>query len=69
MPGDLRHDVEGPTPAARPGRPTHHVHADGLPGGPTVRALGPATAVDTGLSDHRAVVVDVVLEPAPGASR
>ncbi|MFJ1513719.1 endonuclease/exonuclease/phosphatase family protein [Cellulosimicrobium funkei] len=56
-------------PVDRPVRQIDHVLADGLPGGPTVRALGPATAVDTGLSDHRAVVVDVVLEPAPGAPR
>ncbi|MBN0038680.1 endonuclease/exonuclease/phosphatase family protein [Cellulosimicrobium cellulans] len=55
-------------PVDRPVRQIDHVLADASPGGATVRALGPATAVDTGLSDHRAVVVDVVVEPASGAS-
>ncbi|SMF53092.1 endonuclease/exonuclease/phosphatase family metal-dependent hydrolase [Cellulosimicrobium cellulans J34] len=50
-------------PSDRPVRQIDHVLADARPGGARVRALGPATAVDTGLSDHRAVVVDVVVDP------
>ena len=45
------------TPSAPPTRQLDHVLADGR-----VRALGPGRAVDTGLSDHRALVVDVSLD-------
>lgn len=55
-------------PVDRPARQIDHVLADSTPGQATVRALGPATAVDTGLSDHRAVVVDVVVEPQADAT-
>ncbi len=51
--------VHVPTyPAARPFLPLDHVLADG-----DVVAVGPARALDLGLSDHRAVVVDVMLTP------
>jgi endonuclease/exonuclease/phosphatase family metal-dependent hydrolase len=43
-------------PLARPTRQIDHILADG-----PVHALSPAVAVDTGLSDHRALVVDVAL--------
>jgi endonuclease/exonuclease/phosphatase family metal-dependent hydrolase len=43
-------------PVAAPTRQLDHVLARG-----PVRALGPGRAVDTGLSDHRALVVDVTL--------
>lgn len=49
-------------PVDRPVRQIDHVLADGSPGGAVVRAVGPGVAVDTGLSDHRAVVVDVRLD-------
>jgi endonuclease/exonuclease/phosphatase family metal-dependent hydrolase len=55
-------------PVDRPVRQIDHVLADTAPGAATIRALGPATAVDTGLSDHRAVVVDVVVDPQAGAT-
>ena len=41
-------------PVSRPLRQLDHILADG-----PVEALGEARAVDTGLSDHRALVVDV----------
>ncbi|MHA7132973.1 endonuclease/exonuclease/phosphatase family protein [Oerskovia turbata] len=44
-------------PAARPTLQIDHVLADG-----GVRALSPGWAVDTGVSDHRAVVVDVEID-------
>lgn len=44
-------------PVRRPVRQIDHILGDG------VRALGPGVAVDTGLSDHRALVVDVEREP------
>jgi endonuclease/exonuclease/phosphatase family metal-dependent hydrolase len=45
-------------PASRPFLQIDHVLADG-----DVAAAGPARALDLGLSDHRAVVVDVTLRP------
>ena len=48
-------------PAPRPVRQIDHVLVDAPAG--VVRAVGPATAVETGISDHRALVVDVRLEP------
>ncbi|QJW38147.1 endonuclease [Cellulosimicrobium protaetiae] len=55
-------------PADHPARQIDHVLVDPGPGGGTVVAAGPATAVDTGLSDHRAVVVDVrIAAPGPPA--
>ncbi|MBD5784577.1 endonuclease/exonuclease/phosphatase family protein [Cellulosimicrobium terreum] len=45
-------------PAARPVRQIDHVLADPGPG-VGLEPAGPATAVDTGLSDHRALVVTV----------
>ncbi|WP_435737821.1 endonuclease/exonuclease/phosphatase family protein [Cellulosimicrobium sp. PMB13] len=60
-------------PADRPVRQIDHVLADAAPGGPVVRSVGRTVAVDTGLSDHRALVVDVVVDgrdaPARGAAR
>jgi endonuclease/exonuclease/phosphatase family metal-dependent hydrolase len=51
--------VHVPTyPASRPFIQIDHVLADG-----DVTAAGPARALDLGLSDHRAVVVDVTLRP------
>jgi endonuclease/exonuclease/phosphatase family metal-dependent hydrolase len=51
--------VHVPTyPAARPFLQLDHVLADG-----DVEAAGPARALDLGQSDHRAIVVDVVLRP------
>ena len=44
-------------PVGSPTRQLDHVLADGR-----VRALGPGRALDTGLSDHRALVVDVSLD-------
>ncbi|AEG42863.1 endonuclease/exonuclease/phosphatase family metal-dependent hydrolase [Isoptericola variabilis J7] len=53
--------VHVPTyPAARPFLQIDHVLADG-----DVDAAGPARALDLGLSDHRAVVVDVTLGRRP----
>lgn len=43
-------------PVGEPVRQIDHILGDGA-----VRALGPARAVDTGLSDHRALVVDVTV--------
>jgi endonuclease/exonuclease/phosphatase family metal-dependent hydrolase len=43
-------------PVARPTRQLDHILADG-----DVRAAGPGEAMDLGLSDHRALAVDVVL--------
>lgn len=56
-------------PVERPVRQIDHVLVDAVPGSAVVRTIGSATAVDTGLSDHRAVVVDVVVDPPaePGA--
>lgn len=54
--------VHVPTyPRTRPWIRIDHVLADG-----PVTAAGAARAVDLGVSDHRAVVVDVVLDVAPG---
>ncbi|MFE6236834.1 endonuclease/exonuclease/phosphatase family protein [Cellulosimicrobium sp. NPDC057862] len=55
-------------PVDRPVRQIDHVLVDAAPGAATIRAVGTATAVDTGLSDHRAVVVDVVVGPQAGAT-
>ncbi|MEN0128423.1 MAG: endonuclease/exonuclease/phosphatase family protein [Brevundimonas sp.] len=44
-------------PVGEPVRQIDHILGDG-----PVRAAGPARSVDTGLSDHRALVVDVTLE-------
>jgi endonuclease/exonuclease/phosphatase (EEP) superfamily protein YafD len=44
---------------AAPTRQLDHVLGDG-----PVRAVGAARSVDTGLSDHRALVVDVTLAHA-----
>ncbi|WP_456824561.1 endonuclease/exonuclease/phosphatase family protein [Cellulomonas sp. P5_E12] len=69
--GDLNLDDDRPTrttgmralatastyPVGSPTRQLDHILADGR-----VRALGPGRAVDTGLSDHRALVVDVSLD-------
>ncbi len=43
-------------PVHKPKRQIDHILADGA-----VRPAGPGTAVDTGLSDHRALVVDVTI--------
>ncbi|CAM3413024.1 endonuclease/exonuclease/phosphatase family protein [Isoptericola cucumis] len=57
--------VHVPTyPAARPWLRIDHVLVDG-----DLRAGGPASARDLGVSDHRAVVVDVVLTSAPRDER
>ncbi|MCB7137307.1 endonuclease/exonuclease/phosphatase family protein [Cellulosimicrobium marinum] len=59
--------VSAPTfPVAAPTRQLDHVLAHG-----PVRSTAPATAVDTGLSDHRALVVTVALggEHAPSPTR
>jgi endonuclease/exonuclease/phosphatase family metal-dependent hydrolase len=54
-----RDAVTAPTfPRRRPRSTIDHVLLDGA-----VRAVGPARAVDLGLSDHLAVVVDVELTP------
>ncbi|MFE7404942.1 endonuclease/exonuclease/phosphatase family protein [Isoptericola sp. NPDC057559] len=54
--------VHVPTyPRVRPRLRIDHVLADGA-----VTALGAARAVDLGVSDHRAVVVDVTLDAAEG---
>ncbi|GIG30747.1 endonuclease/exonuclease/phosphatase family protein [Cellulomonas marina] len=61
----MRALVTAPTfPVDAPARQLDHVLADG-----EVEAAGPGRAVDLGLSDHRALVVDVVLGrvPVPGA--
>lgn len=52
----LTHPVDVPV------RQIDHVLVDAGPG-VRVTPAGPAVAVDTGLSDHRALVVDVVVEP------
>lgn len=52
--------AEAPTyPADRPRRQLDHILADGA-----VRPVGPAWARDTGLSDHRALAVDVEVRAA-----
>ncbi|MDM7831066.1 endonuclease/exonuclease/phosphatase family protein [Cellulomonas edaphi] len=48
-------------PVGTPTRQIDHILGDG-----DVRATGPATSIDTGLSDHRALVVDVVPGRAEG---
>ncbi|MCZ2264376.1 endonuclease, partial [Isoptericola sp. QY 916] len=54
--------VHVPTyPRTRPWLRIDHVLADG-----PVTAAAAARAVDLGVSDHRAVVVDVALDVAPG---
>lgn len=61
--------AEGLThPADRPVRQIDHVLADTGPGGRGLRPVGPAVAVDTGLSDHRALVVDVVVDDGRAAA-
>lgn len=53
--------AEGLTfPVHRPNRQLDHILGDG-----PIRPKGAAHAVDTGVSDHRALVVDVEYEPAP----
>lgn len=47
-------------PVGHPTLQIDHVLADG-----GVRPVGPGRSVDTGVSDHRALVVDLELEPAP----
>jgi endonuclease/exonuclease/phosphatase family metal-dependent hydrolase len=49
-------------PVDHPVRQIDHVLAHTGAGCPVVRPVGPAVAVDTGLSDHRALVVDVVVD-------
>jgi endonuclease/exonuclease/phosphatase family metal-dependent hydrolase len=44
-------------PVGEPVRQIDHILGDGA-----VRPLGPARSIDTGLSDHRALVVDVTLD-------
>jgi len=55
-------------PADRPARQIDHVLVDDARAPGLVRPVGPGVALDTGISDHRALVVDVRYVSAPETS-